>query len=100
MEKLHVLEDVWYVAALAEELTATPIARTICGFPMVLYRGESGRPVALEDRCPHRQAPLSMGNVRGDQIQCRSLLKQAVTCAKNQSAISWLKRAEHDLAAN
>ena len=36
----------------------------------------------------------------GDQIQCRSLLKQSVACAKNQSATSWLKRAEHDLAAN
>ena len=34
----------------------------------------------------------------GDQIQSRSLLEQAVTCATKQSATSWLKRAENDLA--
>ena len=70
MQKLNVLEDIWYVAALSEELTDKPLARIICGMPMVLYRGESGQVVALEDRCPHRQAPLSLGNVLGDDIQC------------------------------
>ena len=69
-QKLNVLENIWYVGALSEELVDKPLARTICGFPMVIYRGESGQTVALEDRCPHRQAPLSMGNVLGDDIQC------------------------------
>ena len=36
----------------------------------------------------------------GDLPQCNSLLKQAVGCAKSQSATSWLKKAEHDLAVN
>ena len=70
MQKLSVLENIWYIAAVGEELTTEPIARIICGMPMVLFRGESGAVVALEDRCPHRQAPLSMGNVLGDEIQC------------------------------
>lgn len=70
MKKLQVLEDFWYCAAHSAEITDKPLARIICGMPMVLYRGESGRVVALEDRCPHRQAPLSLGNVIGDEIQC------------------------------
>lgn len=36
----------------------------------------------------------------GDSVQCSSLLKQAITCAQKQSATSWSKRAERDLAAN
>jgi len=35
----------------------------------------------------------------GDRLQSESLLKQAITCAQNQSATSWLKRAECELAA-
>ena len=37
---------------------------------MVLYRKQSGQVVALEDRCPHRQAPLSLGKKEGDSIRC------------------------------
>ena len=70
MQRLQILENIWYCAAHSAELTAKPLARVICGIPMVLYRGESGAVAALEDRCPHRQAPLSMGAVLGDHIQC------------------------------
>lgn len=70
MQKLQVLENIWYAAALTSEVTDKPLARIICGMPMVLYRGETGVVGALEDRCPHRQAPLSMGNVIGDDLQC------------------------------
>ncbi|MDC0032939.1 Rieske 2Fe-2S domain-containing protein [Alphaproteobacteria bacterium] len=37
---------------------------------MVLYRDTGGRPIVLEDRCVHRQAPLSLGEVVGDHLQC------------------------------
>ena len=34
-------------------------------------RTEDGTPVALEDRCPHRRLPLSMGKLVGDDVlQC------------------------------
>jgi phenylpropionate dioxygenase-like ring-hydroxylating dioxygenase large terminal subunit len=38
--------------------------------PVVLYRLENGKAVALEDRCCHRQLPLSMGRIEGDNLRC------------------------------
>lgn len=61
----------WYVAAWDHELIDGKIlARTILEKPVVLYRGESGNYVAMDDRCCHRAAPLSMGRVEGDCIRC------------------------------
>lgn len=60
----------WYVVARAEELTDRPMAVTVWDIPMVLFRGASGRPAALLDRCPHRNVPLSLGTVVGAEIQC------------------------------
>ena len=65
------LKNCWYVAAWDHELLGdTLLARTLLGEPLVLYRRGDGRPVALEDRCPHRHAPLSMGRREGDAIRC------------------------------
>lgn len=65
------IKNMWYVAAWSYELTAAaPIGRMIVGEPIVFYRKSDGSVVALEDRCPHRHAPLSLGRVNGDDIQC------------------------------
>jgi vanillate O-demethylase monooxygenase subunit len=64
------LKNCWYVAAWDHEVGAKPLARTILDRPVVLYRASDGKPVALEDRCVHRQAPLSIGSVEGDNIRC------------------------------
>ncbi len=64
------LDNVWYCSALAAEATNTPLARTICELPIVIYRTASGRVAALEDRCAHRHAPLSLGRVLGEDIEC------------------------------
>ena len=36
----------------------------------MLYRTEAGAPVALIDRCAHRFAPLSLGTLKGDHVEC------------------------------
>lgn len=64
------LKNAWYVAAQATELGRELVARWIIGEPVVLFRAESGHPVAMEDRCPHRRAALSKGRLVGDTVQC------------------------------
>jgi vanillate monooxygenase len=64
------LRNQWYAAATSAELGKTPLARTICNEPLVIFRGENGTVAALTDRCPHRKAPLSSGEVVGNDIQC------------------------------
>ncbi len=64
------LKNCWYVAAWASEVKDGPFARTICGVPVVLFRTGSGSFAALEDRCCHRNLPLSMGTIEGDGLRC------------------------------
>lgn len=64
------LKNRWYVAALSQELENRPLGRIILGEPVVLYRVSDGSAAALEDRCVHRQAPLSLGVVVNDTLQC------------------------------
>jgi vanillate O-demethylase monooxygenase subunit len=64
------LKNCWYVAAEAREVSRAPLGRVLLGEPVVLYRREDGTPVALEDRCCHRRAPLHKGKLIGDRLQC------------------------------
>jgi phenylpropionate dioxygenase-like ring-hydroxylating dioxygenase large terminal subunit len=65
------LRNHWYVAGWAEEVGRKPLRRVLLGEPIVMFRSETGAPVAFEDRCPHRHLPLSMGKLIGDELQCR-----------------------------
>lgn len=65
------IPDAWYVAARARALGRKPLAVTIQGRPLVLFRGRGGAPAAFSDRCPHRNVPLSMGAVVDGELQCR-----------------------------
>jgi vanillate O-demethylase monooxygenase subunit len=66
------LRNAWYVAGWSDDLAdGKLLARTIMKEPIVFYRLPDGNVAALQDRCPHRFAPLSMGQiVNGDRIQC------------------------------
>lgn len=63
--------NAWYAAARTAELRQGHLLpRFLLGDPVVMYRTENGTPVAMVDRCIHRQMPLSMGRLRGDRIEC------------------------------
>jgi phenylpropionate dioxygenase-like ring-hydroxylating dioxygenase large terminal subunit len=65
------LKNAWYVAAWADELKAGELfQRTILGEPVLFYRQQDGATVAIGNRCPHRFAPLHLGKLRGDQVEC------------------------------
>ena len=60
----------WYAALWSSELQAQPVARTILDEPVVFFRTASGQAAALADRCCHRAAPLSRGEVIGEILRC------------------------------
>jgi phenylpropionate dioxygenase-like ring-hydroxylating dioxygenase large terminal subunit len=63
--------DFWYpVAVSAAVRKEKTFAATFAGQRIALYRGAGGAVFALEDRCAHRQVPLSMGVVEGDVLRC------------------------------
>jgi phenylpropionate dioxygenase-like ring-hydroxylating dioxygenase large terminal subunit len=64
------LRNAWYVAAWPEELGRELFPRTFLNDRVVLYRTENGAAVAMADSCPHRFAPLHMGRLVGDAVQC------------------------------
>jgi phenylpropionate dioxygenase-like ring-hydroxylating dioxygenase large terminal subunit len=64
------LRNGWYAAQWSHELKDRPIGRTILGDKVVLFRNSNNQVAALEDRCCHRAAPLSMGEVEGEYLTC------------------------------
>lgn len=61
------IRNAWYGAATPDETNAAgagrPLARQVCGERMVRFRCPAGQVAALEDFCPHRGVPLSLGRV-------------------------------------
>ncbi len=64
------LARAWLPVALSSEVTADPISVSLFGEPWVVVRLDGGL-FAARDQCPHRLAPLSIGTVLGDTLQCR-----------------------------
>ena len=61
----------WYPACRSRDLGARkPLAIEFLGSPLVVFRDRNGQPGVLVDRCPHRNAPLSIGRVRDGVLEC------------------------------
>lgn len=64
------VRSAWYLAGFAEEIEQKLQERTMLAEPIVLFRNTAGQVIALANRCPHRFAPLSLGTLIGDRVQC------------------------------
>lgn len=62
--------NAWYAAAWDADVKRALLPRTVCEKKVVLYRTGAGEAVALEDACWHRLVPLSLGKLKGDEVQC------------------------------
>lgn len=68
---MELVKNAWYVSAWPHELSKdSMLARKICGESLVLFRDAEGAPVALEDRCCHRELPLSKGWMEEGAVRC------------------------------
>lgn len=71
LRRVHCDPDFWYPVAWSRELKrGKTIGVRYAGQPIALIRPEEGNVFALEDRCAHRQVPLSKGRVQGQSVQC------------------------------
>ncbi len=66
------LRNVWWQAGWANEIDDNGgiLARTIMNEPIVFFRDQAGNIGAVEDRCCHRGAPLSHGNIVEKGLEC------------------------------
>lgn len=64
------IREKWFVAARSEQVHRRPLGIRVLTLPLVLGRTAEGTPFAFEDRCPHRQVPLSAGTITQDGLQC------------------------------
>lgn len=70
MSEAIYLRNAWYMAGWSTEIGSELLRRRLFGEPILLYRLADGRAAALTDRCPHRFAPLSLGERQGDIVRC------------------------------
>jgi 5,5'-dehydrodivanillate O-demethylase len=62
----------WHPIYLARKLEiGLPVPIRVFSEDYTLYRGESGKPYLVAQRCAHRRLVLNVGTVEGDTIRCR-----------------------------
>ncbi len=64
------LTGYWYALARSVEVQNAPKSARLLGRDVVLWRGPTGEVIAAPDRCPHREAPLSLGVVNEGCLIC------------------------------
>lgn len=63
-------KNCWYVACTPDEIVEKPLGRKICGENIAFYRDSSDKIAAVQDFCPHRGAPLSLGYIEDGDLVC------------------------------
>lgn len=66
------LKNAWHMAAWSDEVAGPEamLSRLLCGRRILILRKADSKLTAIDDRCPHRFAPLSLGSRNGDVITC------------------------------
>ena len=61
----------WYAAIASQRLVDKPVAARVLDWEIALWRDGAGTAHAVQDRCAHRGAQLSLGEVTDGLIACR-----------------------------
>jgi phenylpropionate dioxygenase-like ring-hydroxylating dioxygenase large terminal subunit len=69
-EVMRALARCWQPVALVEDLEQGPQRAVLLGRTLAVFLTDGGAPAVIADRCPHRGASLSMGEVRGEGLRC------------------------------
>jgi len=65
------VRNCWYMAGWSRDFTRDELKTvTMLNEQIVIYRKNDGGLVALQDRCCHRFAPLSLGRLENDDLRC------------------------------
>lgn len=65
------LEKAWYFGGWSNQLAAGEVKELrVTERDLALYRSEAGVAAVIGNRCPHRFAPLHMGKVKGEALEC------------------------------
>jgi len=64
------LRNAWHAATWSDEVGQALFERTIAGRSILFFRDDNDEPVALDNACPHRSAPLHMGKLHGSIVEC------------------------------
>jgi len=67
---MNFIKNMWYIAGESEDVSDSLTSRKLLDENIVLLRDAGGSIIALENRCPHRFAPLTLGRREQDGIRC------------------------------
>lgn len=68
--KQPLFQRFWYPVMPLQDLSDGPRAFELLGQPIVVWLEAEGQPAAMRDRCCHRTAKLSLGQVKAGKLAC------------------------------
>ena len=64
------IRSAWHPVAESTDVDAGPFGFRLLGDDLVVWRAGSGELIVAHDRCPHREAPLSIGTIDDGRLVC------------------------------